>query len=337
MAVVFMDGFDSYNGSAAPAGVLGRWSTTTAVTTSTGRFGGLAVRQSNATSGGISSPVFTAVSSFSFGCGLSVPIVIAGGRECIRFNNASTNHVGIGVNSDGSVYATRNATTLGTSATGIIAVGTATWYTLEVEVVISDTVGRVTIYVDGTSVLNLTSQDTRNGATTTVDTLQIGSIVTNGWIFDFDDVYITDSATKPTNALRVETLVPNGDGATLNFTLSTGTSHFAVVDELPANTTDYASGSAVGDLDELDLTNLSATPTTIEAVQVGAVWLKTDATARSMALEVKSGATTSTGSNYALNTTGRKDTRLLTTDPDTGAAWTASAVNALKTRTKVTV
>ena len=335
MAVVFMDGFDSYNGTAAPNGMGGRHTLTGTNTTTTGRFGGLAYLSNTAFTSTVTSPAFTAVSSFSCGFGFQKVSHATTAREVIRFNNGATNHVGIGVNTDGSIYAARNGTLLGTSAASLMAIGT--WYTVEVEVVISDTVGRVTVYLDGASVLNLTSQDTRNGATSDVTVVQIGNITGSGIASAIDDLYITDSATKPTNALRIETLVPNGDGGTLNFTLSTGTSHFAVVDELPANTTDYASGSAIGNLDELDLTDLSATPTAIEAVQVGAVWLKTDATARQMALEVKSGATTSTGGNYVLTTTGDKATRLLTTDPNTGAAWTASAVNALKTRTKVTV
>ena len=335
MAVVFMDGFDSYNGTTAPNGTLGRWAVgTTAAGVGTGRFGGQALLCASGSNSSLTSPSFTSVSSLTLGFSYQRGTNSNNTRPISLYSGA-TEQVGFAFNTDGSITASRAGTALGTTAAGLTV--TNVWYTVEIEVVISDTVGRITIYLDGVQVLNLTGQDTRNGAPTDVTNIRLGShIGTTSQTF-IDDLYITDSATKPTNALRIETLVPNADGATLNFTLSTGTSHFAVVDELPANTTDYASGSAVGDLDELDLTNLSATPTAIEAVQVGAVWLKTDATARQMALEVKSGATTSTGSNYVLTTTGDKATRLLTTDPDTGAAWTASAVNALKTRTKVTV
>ena len=118
---------------------------------------------------------------------------------------------------------------------------------------------------------------------------------------------------------------------------STGTSHFALVDEALASRTDYLSGSTVGELDLLGLTNLAATPLSIQEVNVIGYASKTDATLRSYALGVKSGATTSDGSNIALSSSGGRAERPLAVDPNTGSAWTAAAVNALELQPKVTV
>lgn len=330
-----MDGFDSYSGTAAPVGTLGRWTQgTTAAGVSTGRFGGQAFFCGSGVNSSLASPAFTSTTSMTLGFSYQ-RTTSSNNTRSISLYSGATEQVGFSFNTDGSITAYRAGTSLGSSAAGVIAA--STWYTIEIEVVISDTVGRVTIYVDGVSVLNLTAQDTRNGAPTDVTNIRLGAFIGSISATFVDDLYITDSATKPTTAMRIETVVPTGDGATLNFVLSTGSSHFAVIDELPWSAADYAQGSAIGELDELTIGPLSATPTSILAVQVSACLQKTDATARGMALEVKSGSTTSTGGDNTLTSTGGRFDRLLATDPDTAAAWTAGGVNGLKLRPKVTV
>lgn len=336
MTAVFIDGFDAYNGATAPAGLAAKYTVTATPTLVAGRFGGQAVRFAVSSTNLIKSPTFPggAVSSLTLGMGVQIESLDADPLICL--NSAATRQVAFRFHTDGSLGAYRSTTLLGSSAAAALSLNT--WYTLEIEIVISDTVGRITVYLDGVSILNLTSQDTRNGAPTTVDNIWLGAIDGLGvGAAQFDDLYVTDSATKPTAALRVETLRPDSDGATLNLTPSAGSDHFAVVDETTVDSSDYLQGSTVGDLDELGLGNLSNTPTAIEAVQIVGHLQKTDATARSMALEVKSGATTSTGGNYTLTTTGGRHERILATDPDTAAAWGASGVNALKVRPKVTV
>ena len=93
----------------------------------------------------------------------------------------------------------------------------------------------------------------------------------------------------------------------------------------------------MGDVDTYGFGDLGSTPSTIDAVQLTAFAEKTDAAARSIALQAKSGATTSDGGNFSLAATYGKFERLLTTDPNTSAAWGASAVNALQGGPKVTV
>lgn len=329
MGVVFMDGFDSYNGiGAAPTGVQARW-TGTPASLVVGRFGtGQAVTYTTGTAAS-TSPIFTGVSGFTCGFGVFLTS-FSDTIRAVSFLSGVTVHVALRFNIDGSITALRDTTVLGSSAAGVVLL--STWHTVECEVVISDTVGRVTIYVDGASVLNLTAQDTRNGATTTVDTF---ARVNGGPAMRLDDLYITDSATKPTAALRIETLYPTSDGVTLNWTPSTGVSHFGVVDEAQASTTDYISASLVGDVDELNMGDLSAAPTAIEAVDLVMYALKSDATARTLFPGVKSGATTSDGAAVTLSTTGGRFDRIMAVDPNTSAAWTAAAVNALIARPKV--
>jgi hypothetical protein len=333
MAIVFRDGFDSYNGFGSSVGLASKWVVGDNPSFITGRFGtGQALRFSDGATDAINTPTLTGMSSFTLEFGYRKSGEGSGGTtfEC---RNGSTIHVDLIFNDDGSIDACRNGTVLGSSAASVCIIDI--WYTFQMEVVISDTVGRVTIYLDDVQVLNLTSQDTRNGATTTVDNIRMQSGTAGG--HDVDDFRILDTATRATSGMRCETIYPTSDGATLNLTPSTGTDHFAVVDEALASNSDYLSGSTVGDLDLLGLGNLSSTPDSIDELVVVGYAEKTDATARSIALGVKSGSTTTDGSDYSLSQTGGRHERVLATDPDTAAAWTESGVNALQLQPKVTV
>jgi hypothetical protein len=331
--LVFRDGFDTYASvSGVDVGVASKWPTAASGTLVTGRFGtGQAANLTGASTDWIT-PTFTALSSFTFEAGFMVVAGTTG--SIIFFREGATNHVDLTWEADGTIRAKRNGTLLGSSAGGAFTVGS--WYSLQVEVVISDTVGRVTIYLDGVQKLNLTGLDTKNGGTGVVDRIYFsgGSGSIGG---RYDDMLVQDSATRLANPIRASTLYPTSDGATLNLVPSTGTSHFALVDEALASRTDYLSGSTVGDLDLLGLGNLPTTPLSIQEVNAIVYASKTDATNRSIALGVKSGATTSDGSNYALSSSGGRFERPLAVDPNTGAAWTTSAVNALELQPKVTV
>lgn len=350
MAGIFRDGFDLHNGVGASPGMQSLWTSTSAGFGDlvAGRFGGQAWQSFNNASDASASITATMASAqASVTVHGSFRIDISGDSGVHRhlgLLSGSTNMCGIHFGPSGVIsayrYTASNAgTLLGSSAGANYTVGT--WHSFALEVVISDTVGRMTLYVDDptTPVLNLTSADTRNGSPTTVDTIAItqwlGTTAAIKWTID--DLYVTDSATKLSYFPRIETVYPTSDGSTLNFTPSTGSSHFAVVDEAQASATDYLSGSSVGDVDELGLGDLSSTPSNIAEIGVIGYVHRTDATARSVALGVKSGATTSDGSNIVLTGTIARLSRTLATDPNTSAAWTTSGVNALQARPKVTV
>lgn len=83
----------------------------------------------------------------------------------------------------------RDTTTLDTSSTGLIPVNTYAY--IEIQARLHDTLGSVTVRVNGTAVITLTNVDTRNGGTVaTFDTVRLTTAVsglTNRW----DDLYIS--------------------------------------------------------------------------------------------------------------------------------------------------
>lgn len=344
MAVVLVDSFDTYNGAGANTGLAAKWTTNGTVTMITGRFAGQALSfQSFAGSGGAQRTLPASYASVGLGFAIrftTMPSAITVTPH-IMLRSGATYMMGLRVNSDGSIaiYRLTSATagtSLGTAPAGTIVLNT--WHFIEWGTTISDTVGVVNLKVDSVSHLALTSQDTRNGVPTTVDTLVLGpdGQGTSHGVANIDDLYIVDSATT-LGERKIETIYPTSDVAQ-GFARSTGATNYTLVDEAQVNgDTDYVQGSAVSDVDTYGFTDLATSPSTIDAVQVTAFAEKTDAAARSIALQVKSGATTSDGSNFALAASYGKFERLMTTDPNGSIAWTASAVNALQGGPKVTV
>lgn len=352
MAVVAFDGFDSYNGTGAVPGMQARWNAeaTSAFGMVAGRFGGQAFASNNASTDGrmyllLPAPQTQGAFGFAFRAAtLTTQLAGVAAFWCtVRTTSGSGFQLGLRSNNNGAIEAWRATsrsagTLLGTSANGVIVFNT--WHYVECEIVISDTVGVFNVYVDSILVLSLSAQDTRNGAPADFDAISLGhhGVFTNAGNHQFDDFYITDTAAK-LGERRVETLYPSADvtGAT-DWTQSTGANRWSTVDEATVDITDYISATTVGNVERFTHPGMSSTPASIDAVQVVSYGLKTDATARSIAMQVKSGATTSDGANFALATTTIQMRRaLLATDPNTAAAWTAAAVNALEFGVKVTV
>jgi hypothetical protein len=344
MSILIIDGFDLYNGTGANTGLSAKWtpSSTVSMAMATGRFGDQCVNLGS--TGRNIQRSFTAGANVGVGFAVKYgtnPSVDGAFTNLMALLSGTTYTFGLRVTSTGAIEARRMTssgagTVLGTSAAGVIL--SSTWQFVEVGVVINDTTGSVTVKVDGTTVLSLTSQDTNN-AVTTVDTIQLGcSANTAGQgIGQFDDFYLVDSATT-LGERRVETKRAAADTAQKDFSPLSGTDNNAMVDDTTANgDTDYVQASSVGNTDLYTFGTLSSTPSAISAVQITAFAEKTDASSRSIALQVKSGATTSDGSNFALAASYGKFDRILETDPNTSAAWTASGVNNLQAGPKVTV
>lgn len=347
MSIVLIDGTDLYNGTGTNTGLQAKWALGTAATWSlvTGRFGGQAVRRSTASNangymerawagGGISSGTIHVAMYFT-----AIPVNNTAETQHIGLSSGATQTLGIRVDTAGAIRVYRNTnrtagTLLATSASGVVTAGV--WNFFEIEFVISDAAGRVSIYMNGsgTPVINVSSVDTNN-AVTTVDTISFGSCFGEGVSFDWDDLYITNSSTR-SGERRVETVRPTADTAQKDFTPNTGSTNYTQVDDTTANgDTDYVQASTVGNTDRYTFGALSSTPSTISAVQVTSFAEKTDAASRTINLQVKSGATTSDGSAFSLAASYGKFDRILETDPDTGSAWGASAVNAIEAGPKV--
>jgi len=114
------------------------------------------------------------------------------------------------------------------------------------------------------------------------------------------------------------------------------TNSYCVNEAVQDGDTTYVYDSTSGHEDLYDLANLAATPTSIVAVQSRMFAKKSDSGTRNGQIRVKSGATEVGGTDTVLATTYAWLNRVDAVDPNTSAAWTASAVNALQVGPKVT-
>lgn len=160
--------------------------------------------------------------------------------------------------------------------------------------------------------------------------------------FYLDDIYLCDGSGGENDDFRgdsvVEGRLPTGDGSALQWTKSTGATHYALLDDpatAPADS-DYVSSSTVGHEDLLTFDALSFITGQIFGVMVSAS-IKLDAAgSRTVDARVRSGGSTYAGDTWAVaSTLYNHFTSVFELDPDTAALWTVGGVDAAEFGMKV--
>jgi hypothetical protein len=267
--------------------------------------------------------------AYSQGCfALSFRVTVqgTGSNRFVLLRNSLTTHLAIYLNNATmSLSVARDGTVLGTTASNVIF--PSAWHRIELGFVIHDTTGSVELRVDGAVVLTLTNVDTRNGATTDVNTFILGNAGTSNDTY-IDDVTLCDSPTQFLGDLHIEQLVPTSNAA-VTWTPSTG-ANYATVDEARVSTTDYVTAPTAGLIDRYGMADMAASPTTVFAVQTLHHANKDDTGTCTMRANVISGASTGNGATRGMNSTPFIYADIFTTDPQGGAAWTGARVNAMQ-------
>ena len=126
-------------------------------------------------------------------------------------------------------------------------------------------------------------------------------------------------------------------GIAVTVTVATTTNYGIAGDINPSSSGTYNQSNNLNDQDTFNISALASTLNTIYAVNVKALGKKLDAGNRSIAMVAVSGGTSSYGSNVALSTSLKVINSIYAVDPNTSAAWTTSAVNAINIGYKITV
>jgi hypothetical protein len=264
------------------------------------------------------------------------------------FRDVSYSNVLIRVNANGSISALRSDTTngvndfaaggvgglvLGTSAAGIVA--NATPITLSIKVVLSATVGEVHVYSGATHVLNLTGQNTLVGPFAHTFYLGMGCAycATASTAVTFDDFWLADDYLGD---VRVDAHYPTADGTYTAGVPSTGTAHYACVDEHPEpNATDYVSLASAGQRDSYGHEAFKNTGSSILAVAVVDTVIKGGIGTGSAATTLVADGATADGATVNLSNAAWIDLETVhQVSPGTGLAWTEAGFNASEPGTK---
>lgn len=210
-----------------------------------------------------------------------------------------------------------NITGGATGNTGDNSIIAGTWYCLEVYYKISDTVGVVTVRIDGVQKFTF-SGDTKPGADTAINNFLF---YTSGAASFYLDDLALDTASWCGLGYYVA-LTPNAAGDVTQWT-PTGGANYANV-SIPADDATYNTG-ATGQIDNYAMTTLTVGQSTVERVipwarasnPVGGtlnVGLKTGGTNYTATATVPTSATWLVGAEY-------------TVSPNTSAAWTQTDIN----------
>lgn len=329
MAVLYLDGFDTYTSTTEVAARYAGTTSNVALSTTGSRFAtpcyfpnttGLTI---NFTHSGSAATVIGATA-----------LAHGGSGALIQFLNttASTTTPELTLVNDGGTVKMLRGTISGTLlATAAATYTTGIWRHYEIKATIADAGGTVELRIDGAVALTFTG-DTRQSSTGTAGLDRIVFVGSSSTVGAWDDIYILDASGSVgadfLGDVRVNTLAPTSD-ASVQFTKSTGASNFSCVDETKMNSdTDYVESATVGHIDRYGYTDLAAGVATVYAVQPITWCRKTDATARTMRNKVVSGGTTSNGSSFALTTTYQAMATPLTLDPNTSAQWSVANANA---------
>jgi hypothetical protein len=233
-------------------------------------------------------------------------------------------------------------TVLGTGATPM---PENVWHTVEVHwkttTTASSADGVIEVWLDGTRQINLQAVDSTFTSTLNLLYLQFGLTPNNYSNYYLDDIAINDTLGTINNGQigdgRVVLLKPNAAGTNavqLRGGTDTG-ANFSQCNELPMSMAQYVYSATAGDRDTYNIADLPAGNWSVNSVDVIALAQNSDALAGSLGLTVKSGVTTNEGAAQALSTGASYYHQLYETDPNTSAAWTNAAVNALEVGTTV--
>lgn len=240
--------------------------------------------------------------------------------------DGATAQVELRLDASGHLSVTRNGTVLATS-TQVLSIGV--YQSIEFGVTIHGTTGAATVKVDGITWLSLTGVNTKNSANATAD--RFNFTLRGSW--RICDLYIADGTGSANNSLpgpmRVDLLLPTSDAGTNQWTPSTGTSHFALVDEAVQNgNTDYLSSLTPGNSELFGFQDVPTATTGILGVKSTIVARRDDAGLRQVAQLCKSNATTRVGTTIPLPTSYAFLEENVEQDPNTSAPWTAAGFNA---------
>lgn len=338
--VVFMDGFDMYDGAnnnTTRPGLHSKWiiAAGSGLYFSAGRYGGQSVHLgatsfSNRIRGYFVDNLFLQSSTLAFAFLCDNIADMEGNNRFFALMHNQGEQFSMSISNIGEVRLHRGSTVVASSVPNLVR--TNDWHYFELEYVGNTSVGRATLFMDGTEIVSF------NGNTQAQVSYGFNGIQlygTNGCSYWVDDLYVIDEAIR-IGERRIETLRPNGDLAGNMFTPNLGTAGFSVLNDTIVSADNFVSATTLGAQDMYNFSNLSTNPNTIDAVQLSVWGSKTDAETREIATLLKSGSVTTTSQNYNLPTNHLNMNRIEQVEPETGSPWTTTTVNALQAGFRIT-
>jgi hypothetical protein len=341
MAILIMEGFEGYG---SYTNLVNRWpcsSTISQTSFETGRDG---VGQC------IDMDFGSAAIYFPFPGGQSAANIVIGFGYRRKNNIAAgdivtayaydgnTEQIVLRCDASGDLFVDRGATNLGsTTALGILL---DTWYYIELVITFGDTTaGSIDLFVNGNNELSLSSIDTRQVTGENAGRLRLIGNGSGGQLFD-DFYVLDDQGTDQTTRIGpcfIETVFPDADGTTNDFTAQGAGANYVEVDETtPDDDTTYNSSSTVNHKDLYGHAALTGNIGTVYAVMPRSCVATSQSGTRGVKVVARSSATEVDGAEKFIDQTYVYVDNIYENDPNGGGAWTESSVNAAEFGIKIT-
>lgn len=326
MAIRFMDSFDHY----VTADITLKWTQVSGATISAGngRHGTAGLRMTN-TDHWVRKTL-DAQATWRVGLAVKYAGTLGAATKLIILEDSGSTQIDLRLNTDGTLTATRNGTALATAAAALSA---DSWYYIELAATIADAAGAVTVHINGVADANLqlTGIDTKATANAWATSLKIGGFVGAGagCTISIDDLYVATGAGDLLGDVRVEALLPDGAGASTQWTPSAGANYECVDDAAPDGDTTYIASDTAAQKDLFTLGALASTAAVVYAVQTNLVARKDDAGSRSARAALTLSGADATGATASLGDAYSDICDVFETKPG-GGAWSVYDVNALE-------
>lgn len=251
MAIRDLCSFDTL----ANADIANRWTVpggnlAPSINAATGR-GGTASLRGGSFGYGVARYGLTNHATYGMACSFRIAGLPTTSQRILSLLDDTTDQCHLNMDPAGRVQFVRGiSTTVATSAAVVLFAGVT--HHLQFMATIDPTVGVYEIRIDGVNVLSGTGANTRNTANNFANGYILCGGGATGGAWDIDDLYVWDGSgslnTGFPGDVRVLSSLPNGAGATTNFTPTSGANYTTVDDPTP-NITDYVSGTTVGNKD----------------------------------------------------------------------------------------
>lgn len=343
----YFDGFDDYDSAQLPRYWSGQWNSggnnfgqvawggNLYINTGTGRNGTNSLRI-NANQNGFYQ-FLTSQATRTVGCAFNFLFFPTGETGLISLLDGVAWQLAVGLNSAGTIYVARG----GYAATGAAILATSSkvispgiWFYLEFSSVINSTTGSFTVKVNGVQWLIGSALNTQATSNSSASGVAVGgsSNFTSGLTIDYDDFYSRADGVFCGDC-RVESLLPSGNGTTIQMTPGGTTIHpsnYQQVDDNPSDDdTTYNIAGSAGLEDEYTYPALITATGNVQAVMTVPI-MRTDSSSATAQSVYRSG-----GTDYVVGGTQTVGTTTYTSypdiqghDPNISGPWTIAAINA---------
>jgi hypothetical protein len=328
MAVIFMDGFDSYQ----TADILKRWSALVGapvISSASARGGvGQGLQLPPGNSGNTLTKAFGVnYAKIVFGIAAYVPGVQS--RGLCYVCDGATEQFHVGTSATG-VLEIRQGATLKATGTTVLSTG---WHYIEVKATVHGSAGVVEVKLDGGAEIASTgSLDLTGTANNYWNTFGWPGNYTNS--VQCDDIYVIDpdtgSNTTFLGPVRIGMLLPAGAGNYAQWTPNGGSNMGNVSEPAEDGDNSFNQSSTANQVDTFVMQDLPAASGSVLAVQHLITARQDTGAARTIASVTRISGTDYAGTAQALTSSYSTLVQVYDVSPATSAAWSIGAVNGLE-------